>query len=1117
MSSLTRTLGTYLVTTLAAVAAAPLLAERIAFPTPDQWAARGDDIWQLATNGQLTQLTDADGAQHPVKVIGFADLVVDTTPANMEIDAQYYNDFVDASGETIQGDLKMRTMKDPINDFGAALTGGEFLNLPAPFDHDANGAPLGLKVATETSAPNRLTFFNRTGVRFSNTPPGRLMFLYEMSTPATEGARWYAREFTAPVAGCPWRPTKEVLKQPEVHLRKLLVVQLEPWDNPAGKIPAKLQRGDVKIDFDAHAAGLDWPGTMDWIAANVNDTLIPAGGTYVIQLPGQYLTDPDILGIQASQWTKWGRAVHELTEGRKVWLVGHPDTRIASWRSSGDNLGLLFCKLTRETEFPVEGKGADKAYEYMVELSGNNIDFRNNWIECPDGAAQFGISMRTLENSTVLDNIISGVGAGFSTGGPSKLTNVIIARNWQERGYDAVQMYGSWVDIIVAYNHFAGASGFPNRSDTSGHLGANLHTDEFQSQSNLTDRDPQSIIVFSNFSQFGRHNWPAAWHEIGGATQNFIIDGDSYEDSYIYWNIFQNLMPAGHRGLKTIGPDKDFALSDPKARDDNYITNLGVFGNAFLERWDHNNNAHYGYLVEGSGIGGSLHFPFYEMINSENAYVRTHLDRQPAVFKQQIDARPDAAAREGWRANATTITDVYENPITFTGAWDQSYEADFSKTAHAGDKLLEGFVEPLDYAPMPHWEKSPGGADRLTPKSELAKIAPMPTDLATFLGDPSRKGSFFDELKATPVQAAPQTLDTPWREGSPDDGFLLHIKFGSVGTPGTLREIISESDGSKRYEVVLTERDTARYRLYNGEEILSEIETEDTFQDGDHLSMQILTPYFQVCAEVGYPTMLLTRKYREEGLRKIRYITADQAPDTSDLTDANTLYVWMNPSNGYRISELINGQWVICQTGMDSVHANAFRSFSSQRNDSFHRNLQSNIPGTPENFWRDMYPQDDQWHTLYIDGPGEDSSEVWQEADLRFIYSPNNGPGNIMINLGGKQAGANRTFNGMAMASGRPRGFLRHNVDHQAKQWDWKWTPDVDLPRGEVKLFDSFDGSYESFRVIRGGQGEYGAPPNPPAYRSLETMAAAMSFIREPLDAEGRAPGWGKPDIYLHQ
>jgi hypothetical protein len=51
--------------------------------------------------------------------------------------------------------------------------------------------------------------------------------------------------------------------------------------------------------------------------------------------------------------------------------------------------------------------------------------------------------------------------------------------------------------------------------------------------------------------------------------------------------------------------------------------------------------------------------------------------------------------------------------------------------------------------------------------------------------------------------------------------------------------------------------------------------------------------------------------------------------------------------------------------------------------------------------------------------------------------------------------------------------------------------------------------------VIRGGQGEYGRPANLPAYRALESMASALSFIRPPLDQTGRVPGWGKPDIYL--
>lgn len=80
---------------------------------------------------------------------------------------------------------------------------------------------------------------------------------------------------------------------------------------------------------------------------------------------------------------------------------------------------------------------------------------------------------------------------------------------------------------------------------------------------------------------------------------------------------------------------------------------------------------------------------------------------------------------------------------------------------------------------------------------------------------------------------------------------------------------------------------------------------------------------------------------------------------------------------------------------------------------------------------------------------------------------------------------------------------------------DWTWSPGTDLPRGEVTLFDGFGGTFESFRVIRGGQGQYGLPSAYPTYRILESMASTMSFIRPPQDANGSVPGWGTPEIWL--
>ena len=1088
----------------------------ISFPTPDQWAANGQAIWTSVNANRLTTVTDATGVARPVRVVGHADFLVSSTPASLEIDAQFNGDFRDASGKIVKPDL--RDKNDPVTGLNAGLSGGTFLQLPVPFDHDQTGKPLGLRVSEPNADITRGGAYNRTGIRFKNTPAGRLLFLYEMSTPAEEGARWYAREFTTPLPGGPWRPSRAMIARsnPEVHLRKLVVIQLEPWADPGARIPAKLNRRDMVIDFDAAGQGLDWDELKKWIVDNVSDERIPAGKTFVIQLPAGHLVDRDSLGLFANKHRDWGRAIHSLTEGRKVWLIGHPDTSIAAFHSLSDNLGLLFCRIARPAHDANDSSGAKAAYDFTAKLSGANIDFRNNWIDCPDSLAMAGINVGNIENAVIVDNIISGVGAGIGGGGNSMITGTVIARNWMERGFDAFQMYGSWVDVIIAYNHMAGASGFANRQIRDGHLGANLHSDEFQSQANQTDRFPQRITVFGNFSQFGRHNWPAEWAVIGGGTQNFIIDADSYADSHIYWNIFQNLMPTGHRGIKTISPDRDWVLENPNQPQRNFIDGLTIVGNAFLERWDHNNTPEYGYFAESSGIGGSLTSPFFNLLVSENAYVRTHQNRQVSLFKQTIESRPDAIVREGWRQGVPTLPDVYRNPITFTGAWNTGYQADFSRTAYAGHKFLEGFVAPTDYSPKPAWEKSPGGAAMLTPASELAKIAPMPVNLAEFLGDPSRKGGLFDELKSAPVQAKPATLESPWREGSADDGFLLHLKFGSIGTKGTVRELLSENRDGKRYEVVLTERDTVRYRIHQGDTLIGEVESTDRFRDGDHLTLQVYTPYFPVVAESHYPQSMLKRQYNQ-GLRKIRYVSGPTAPTAADLDrSTGVLNVWMNPADRYRFSEFVDGSWRLVLGGMDSVHACAIRSFSDKRNESFHRNLTSIKNGTAENFWRDLYPVPaGTWFTLHLDGPDEDSTTMWKEKDLRWFFTKQDASPGVRLNLGGKAVGANSFFGGMSLSSGRVRCIIRRNIDHQDMKWDWIWTPGVDLPRGQVGLFRTFDGSYESFRVIRGGQGEYGAPPNAPAYRSLETVAPALAFIREPLDATGTVPGWGTPDIYL--
>jgi hypothetical protein len=1081
-------------------------AQSPSMPEPKVWAERGDTLWRLVTSRQPLTVPDGAGGRLSVPVVGFVDFQAPLDPRKVEVDAQLSPDFRTASGEVVKDD--QRGLVDPLDGLGALQTGGTFLNRPVPLDHNEAGKPIGLKVADEKRANWKP--YHRIGVRLPGTPAGRLLFLFEMTDAEGKNPAWYAHEFIAPLPGCPWMPTAEALngENRKIHLSKLAVFVLEPWQDPSARIPTRLTRGDLKIDLDATAKGMDWEQLKTWMAANLSDDTVSVARPFVIQLPAGVINDADGLGISASKWKGWGKAVASLGEGRKVWLVGHPQTTIP-WLQTSDmhHLGFLFCRFTRLADDGVTDEKAAK-YGTVISLDGEDLDFRNNWVECPDGVASGAITLRKVTRGTILDNLLATSGAPITTPGSTRVISSIIARNWMERGHDAFQLYGGWTDSIVAYNHAVGASGYANREDDSWHLGANLHSDEFQSQANQTDINPQNLYIFSNFFQFGRHNWPALWQEIGGGTQNFIIDSDAYKNTCIYWNVFQNLAPGGHRGIMTISPDKAWVVADPKNKQRDYIENLAIMGNAILPRMDNYNRPPYGYIRPAATIAGRIGPDYYELLNTENLYALANTDFAPARFKQTVESRPDAAARQGWRSKVPTLSDIYERPILYTGDVKTGYDADFSHTTYAGNKFLNGWVSPTDYAPKADWGRAPDGAARLTPLPELQKIPDMPLKLADFLGDPSRKGGFFDEFSGPPVQARKTVLTTaPWRAGSPDDGFLLHIKFRSVGTPGTWRELLSEKNGNDSYRVVLTKENTVRYELYHEGKLASRVESSDTFKDGDHLTLQVYTPYFPTPPEHYFPYAMLSNVF-SQGVRKIRYMSSDHAP--ADFKPAaDELYVWMDTSRLHRFFEWRDQQWQPVLGALDSVHACAIRSFSPQRDKPF------NAPESTPSLRRDLYTVEARrWHTLYLDGPGVDSSDVWTSGDLRWVKESTN-TGTVLRNDGGKAVGANNAFSVMQMASGRPRCFIRHNIDHSDKLWDWIWTPNVNLPRGEVTLFGSFDGSYETFRVIRGGQGEYGLPANTPAYRALESMASALAFIRPPLDQTGRVPGWGKPDIYL--
>jgi hypothetical protein len=94
-------------------------------------------------------------------------------------------DFTDAEGKQISTDL--RNMLDPVHQSSVVQSGRQFLNLPIPLDHDLDGNKLGLKV--NTPGNKNASLFNRIGIRLRNTPPGKLLFLYEMSSEGKPDSR----------------------------------------------------------------------------------------------------------------------------------------------------------------------------------------------------------------------------------------------------------------------------------------------------------------------------------------------------------------------------------------------------------------------------------------------------------------------------------------------------------------------------------------------------------------------------------------------------------------------------------------------------------------------------------------------------------------------------------------------------------------------------------------------------------------------------------------------------------------------------------------------------------------------------------------------------------------
>jgi hypothetical protein len=259
--------------------------------------------------------------------------------------------------------------------------------------------------------------------------------------------------------------------------------------------------------------------------------------------------------------------------------------------------------------------------------------------------------------------------------------------------------------------------------------------------------------------------------------------------------------------------------------------------------------------------------------------------------------------------------------------------------------------------------------------------------------------------------------------------------------------------------------------------------------------------------------MSVIARDHEEGLRKIR-IVSSATPPSLPADTKEEVSIWMDPGRQFRFFRQEGGQWVPVASAEDSVYACAIRSIYAAMK-AGGQEVKSSTKPTNANFQRDAYPlPEGRVFTIHLDGSDADSIESAKEFDLRWVRN-DTGERSVRAMVSGKWV-PSPDFNIMPMSTGRPRCFIRHNIDHQHKELDWLWTPDVALPRGEVTLFDGFDGTFEGFRVIRGGQGQYGQPQSYPIYRMLESVASAMSFIRTPLDSSGRVAGWGTPELWLH-
>lgn len=752
----------------------------------------------------------------PATLVGFTDFRRGP-PADLDYEARSPVEYRNAQG-------LRRTTPAPEGSHPMWGGAGEWFEAPEvpslPLDHVRSGSgwmPVGLRLDSDRARPGSPALPANSIGHNAIPHDGHVVWLAEyLRADRSRLLVWLEREDSRAANPRLVHPAAADAAPRATHLLRLLTLRIAAHDalpraDPADTLDPRRWRLAPKRLRDAHPPAYraqGWDDAMAHIAALPDDAL-PAGGSYVIELPPGPVRSRDAL-LQVPQDAR-ARLARPGT-GR-VFLIGTPGRTILPNLTLTDAVPLDLGWLTITPLSP------DPPHrESLVFVGAGHVRFFGTVIDGFDGSLD-GIQA----NGGIVefhDGYIGGVGNAIAVGGsadtdPARTPRILVARSLIDASNDAVAKYGPG-SVRLESNYLYGRGGAWRNG---GFLHADLLGQYHDARRGPTDH---RLALYDNVLDAGPNTDRVL--SLRGAPNLMMVQGGRFHVADIVGNVL--VQPPTGGGFQRLARTRRRAGTGEEEQ--NWFGAYRIAENILLSRPDAISPGHAYPEAEWTGLSGLRDIDAWSADSNL-------LSVAPA-------ARPGSAAQAGWTRMVALLPEEAGLPgrpdadrafrafPRTHGSWMGGYRLDWSGTAHAGTSR-EGHLSPADVvlprgSPLRRWGRSqvrglPFDAAR------TARLTDLPADMRRHLGWTGADGNplpgagygadWFGGWRPEPF-ALDAVLRDPWGPPPGRDTVEEHALVISTHVErlaeGTLREEIDAAEPAMASRIRIEREGDAFYPVF---------------------------------------------------------------------------------------------------------------------------------------------------------------------------------------------------------------------------------------------------------------------------------------------------------------